>query len=328
MWVESRSCGACCAFMWCILCCAAGPDGVHKMTYMLKMNNMHKMSYSDIVFLVNPHAGVDAPARLVDALSKRSPPIDFFMCGSKEAVPAFFAASAKTHRVVVVAGGDGTVNSILPYAIDTEQVFAVYPNGSGDGFAKELGFGKNLEALLKAIQRGHTSGVDVMRAGEHYAANVVGVGFDSYVAREFAKRESRGFKAYVLESAKAYSTFEAIEATITHDDQVISGQFTMITVANTPQFGNNARIAPRADMSDGWLDLVLVRPMPVLNALLFLVEVFAGREDGTKYVSYHRARRITIETTCEHCQIDGETYPFVDKRLEIEIAGQAKWIVM
>ena len=288
------------------------------------------MPYSDrdIIFLVNPHAGVDAPERLVTALSSRETPIDFFVCESKEAVPTFFAAAAKTHRVVVVAGGDGTVNSVLPYAINTDQVFAVYPNGSGDGFAKELGFGKDLEGLLRGIRRGHTHCIDVMSAGEHYACNVVGVGFDSYVAREFAKQESRGFKTYVVESAKAYGEFEAINARVTIDGRVFEGAFTMITVANSPQYGNNARIAPRASASDGILDLVLVRPMPFLNALLFLAEVFAGRQDGTKYVEYLRGKHITIETDCTHCQIDGETYPFDDERLEVAIAGESKWVVV
>lgn len=288
------------------------------------------MSYNerDVIFLINPHAGVDPPERLVDALSRRDTPIDYFLCESKEAVPAFFASAAKTHKVVVVAGGDGTVNSILPYAVNTHQVFAVYPNGSGDGFAKELGFGKDLEGLIAAIRRGHTRCIDVMSAGEHYACNVVGVGFDSYVAREFAKRSSRGFKAYVVESAKAYGEFEPIHAKVTIDGRVLEGKFTMITVANSPQYGNNARIAPKADSSDGILDLVLVRPMPFLNALLFLIEVFAGKEDGSKYVEYLRGKQITIETDCSHCQIDGETYPFENERLEVAIAGEAKWVVV
>ncbi len=281
---------------------------------------------SDIVFLINPHAGTDSVERIVAALGKRS--IDYFLCESKEAVPTFFATSVKTHKVVVVAGGDGTVNSVLPYAVNTHQVFAVYPNGSGDGFAKELGFGKDLEGLLKAIRRGHTSCIDVMQTQSHYACNVIGVGFDSYVAREFAKQDQRGLKTYILESAKAYREFEPIEATVAIDGEVHRGRYSMITVANTPQFGNNARIAPRADASDGLLDVVLVRPMPFLNALLFLAEVFAGRQDGTKYVSYHRGKHIRIETDCSHCQIDGETYPFTDEVLDISMAGESKWVVV
>lgn len=283
---------------------------------------------SDIVFLINPHAGTDSVERIVAALTEREPAIDFFLCESKDAVPAFFAAAAKTHKVVVVAGGDGTVNSVLPYAVNSHQVFAVYPNGSGDGFAKELGFGKDLEGLLTAIRRGHTSCIDVMQTGRHYACNVIGVGFDSYVAREFAKQDERGLKTYIVESAKAYREFAPIEATVTIDGEVHSGQYSMVTVANTPQFGNNARIAPSADASDGLLDVVLVRPMPFLNALLFLAEVFAGREDGTKYVSYHRGRRVTIETDSDHCQIDGETFPFEDHVLEVAIAGESKWVVV
>ena len=276
------------------------------------------------IFLINPAAGPSGPDALVADLRARGLP--YFITDSKEAVPTFFAEAAGGHDVVVVCGGDGTVNSILPYAVAGEHAFAVYPNGSGDGFASEMGYTRDLDGLLAAIERGQTRCIDVMQAGEHYACNVVGVGFDSYVAQQFAQREGRGFKTYVVESTKAYQSFEPISARVTIDDERVEGAFSMITVANTPQFGNNARIAPMADASDGLLDVVLVRPMPVFVALRFLVEVFAGREDGSRYVSYHRGREVTVETDCPHCQVDGETFPFRENRLTVRIAGEARWV--
>ncbi len=282
----------------------------------------------DMIFLINPHAGTQTTTALVKALSKRKEPIAYFITDSKEAVPTFFATAAKGHQVVVVCGGDGTVNSILPYAVSTDQLFAVYPNGSGDGFAKELGFTRDLEGLITSVKRGHTQCIDVMQVGQHFACNVIGVGFDSYVAREFAKRDTRGFKAYIVESAKAYAEFAPIEATVTLDGKAHTGTYSMITIANTPQFGNNARIAPKADATDGLLDVVLVKPMPIFNALRFLVEVFAGKEDGSKYVSYYKAKHVVIESACSHCQIDGETFLFENDRLEVTIAGQAEWLVV
>jgi len=282
----------------------------------------------EVVFLINPHAGTNPPEVLTSILDAHQPPIAYYLTESKEAVPTFFATAAKSARLVVICGGDGTVNSILPYAVDSALTFAVYPNGSGDGFAKEMGYSRDVDAILAAAQRGQTRCIDVMRADQHYAGNVVGVGFDSYVAREFAKRDQRGFKAYILESAKAYQAFDPIEAMVTIDGKEISGEFSMITVANTPQFGNNARIAPMADASDGLLDIVLVRPMPFLNALRFLVEVFAGKEDGSRYVSYHRGKEVRVSTSSSHCQIDGETYPFLEKELLIAIAGEARWLTM
>lgn len=278
------------------------------------------------IFLVNPHSGPDGPAAFLQKLDARG--LDYFVTEDKAAVPAFFATAAQAHDTIVVCGGDGTVNSVLPYAISTGKAFAVWPNGSGDGFAKELGYGRDLDELLAAIARGKTECVDVMQAGAHYAANVVGVGFDSYVAREFAKKEGRGLKNYVVESTKAYQTFDPISARVTVDGEVHAGEYSMITIANTPQFGNNARIAPRADASDGLVDVVLVRPMPIFMALRFLIEVFAGREDGSRYVSYHRGREVLVETDCPHCQIDGETFPFEDERLEVRIAGEARWVMM
>lgn len=279
---------------------------------------------SDVVFLVNPHAGTEPPATLTRQLDRRG--IAYSLTESKEAVPAFFATTARAYKIIVVCGGDGTVNSVLPYALDGERAFAVYPNGSGDGFAKELGFERDLDGLLAAVARGRTRPIDVMRAGEHYACNVVGVGFDSYVAREFARREERGLKSYVIESTRAYRDFAPIDARVSVDGRAVDGTFQMITVANTPQFGNNARIAPNADASDGLLDVVLVRPMPVWQALRFLAEVFSGREDGSRYVSYHRGREVTIESACPHLQIDGETFPFDGARLEVSVAGAAKWV--
>ena len=165
--------------------------------------------------------------------------------------------------------------------------------------------------------------------GVVYAPDDVVFLVNPHAGTEPPRRGDRGLKSYVIEGTRAYRDFAPIDARVTVDGAPVEGAFQVITVADTTQFGNHARITPGADASDGPLDVVLARPMPVWRALRFLAEVFSGREDGSRYVmSYHRGRRVAIETDCPHRQIDGETFPFVERRLEVAVAGSARWVRM
>ena len=78
-------------------------------------------------------------------------------------------------------------------------------------------------------------------------------------------------------------------------------------MANATQYGNNAYIAPEADLSDGLLDLAIIRPFPVLEAAMVLGDLMLGKLAGNKHYETERIKSLRIERpTAGAVHIDGE----------------------
>jgi diacylglycerol kinase family enzyme len=139
----------------------------------------------------------------------------------------------ENYDVFVAVGGDGTVSEIASALSGTGKKLAVYPTGSGNGFAREFGFNRNLNQLMKAIREQKSVACDVLSFNNQKSVNVSGIGFDSAVAVNFAHRKKRGFRNYVVSTLKNIRSFHPIQAVVKTDTEEISGEFFMLTVANT-----------------------------------------------------------------------------------------------
>lgn len=199
------------------------------------------------------------------------------------------------------------------------------PNGSGDGFAKEMGFTKDLNLLMKQIESGVVQNVDLVSINNEFSCNMIGLGIDSQVASEFENSKRRGFFIYIIKTLKAILSFKPISAEIVLEKGAIKGSFQMINVANTRQFGNNAYIAPNANYCDGVLDVVLVRPMPIYHVPFFLYKMFKGSLKASKYLEFIKTKYLTIKSNSKTYHIDGETRSMTGE-LNISINNQFKII--
>jgi len=188
---------------------------------------------------------------------------------------------------------------------------AIIPRGSGNGFAKELGFSTNIKALITSIYTGKTLDVDVVEINGKKFINAAGIGFDSCVAHLFAHRKSRGLKGYFFSTLKCMRQFKGFNAKLKFDNLQIEDYFKMVTLANTRQFGNNALIAPKANPSSGKLDIVMVKPFPMYYYPVFIINMFTGKIKDSKYISYHQTNsNIRIEADYKKFHIDGDPVEF------------------
>ena len=104
------------------------------------------------IFIVNPNSGKKNSTKLLAMIRKEITNPNIFLSTSIKAFNEFFDTEAIKYKTVVIWGGDGTVNSVIKHLINrTDLTLAILPNGSGDGFAKELGFKKNLKKLINRI---------------------------------------------------------------------------------------------------------------------------------------------------------------------------------
>ncbi len=260
------------------------------------------------LFILNPNAGI-IPARMIISkkLQIRKDELSCFKSLSIHDSGSHIKQSFDKHDVFVAAGGDGTVRTVASELIGTNKIFGVLPMGSGNGFAKELGFRTNITSLLADIKKSESLNIDVIGINDLLCLNVSGVGLDSFVAHSFNKLRTRGMWSYVLVTIKNFIQLRPVHITINLADETISDDLFVVTIANTRQFGNNAFIAPEAKPNDGIIDLVLIRPFPKIFAPLIIYRLFRGTLKKSKYVRYIKTDKpFTLQTEETRFHIDGE----------------------
>ncbi|MFZ1705161.1 MAG: diacylglycerol kinase family protein [Saprospiraceae bacterium] len=281
-------------------------------------------SLADVFILLNPNAGNRSVSWIIEQIKKDFPQLAYSVSESEEDAKVILGSKIEEYKIFIIVGGDGTINQALPFFVGKlDKIMCVLPVGSGNGFAREMGFINDLQDLVGDILKGAFLKLDVGCLNDRFFVNVAGIGFDGYVADAFKHQKRRGLYKYIWLTIKSILKFRPFKATIQYGDQTFYGVYTTITMANSRQFGNNALIAPLAKLDDGKIDLVLIRPFPIYYYLLFFYKMFAGSLRSTKFIHYSQTNDVVhIQAEYAYAHIDGE--PFVsDGNLIMKVLPQA-----
>ena len=216
-------------------------------------------------------------------------------------------AAAAVHRgarLVFAWGGDGTINEVASSLLHCRAALAVVPSGSGNGLARELRVSRRPEQAISEALAAPPRAIDVGEFGGRLFVSVAGVGFDAHVAGCFDRDTgARGFTTYVRITARELLTYQACTYRVgAHARRALT-----VTIANAPQFGNGARIAPQAVMDDGLLDLVVVEARSTIETIWGVPRLFTGGINKLRGVLSERIERATIESDEPMCfHVDGE----------------------
>ena len=125
---------------------------------------MTKQGEKKSLFILNPYAGV-IPVKIIisEELKRRKNELSYFKSLSIDDSGSRIKKSFDNYDIFVAAGGDGTVRSVASELIGTNKILGVLPMGSGNGFAKELGFRTNIRSLLNDIKKAEQFPVDVIK---------------------------------------------------------------------------------------------------------------------------------------------------------------------
>ena len=197
-------------------------------------------------------------------------------------------------RIVVAVGGDGTVNEVARGLMGTDKIMGILPCGSGDGLARKLGLRVGLKKALDIIRRRKVCIMDCAEIDGKPFFSVCGVGLDAIVSEKFATAGKRGVLTYVEEAVRTWKGFTPGHYEITVDGNTISRDAVLITVANSNQWGNGAKIAPRAAVDDGMLEITLVNMFSTLELPGMVLALMSGFFDKYPRVESFRGREIRI----------------------------------
>ncbi|MFC4262847.1 diacylglycerol/lipid kinase family protein [Ferruginibacter yonginensis] len=213
---------------------------------------------------------------------------------------------------VIICGGDGTVNQISSFLIDSNVHVGIIPMGSGNGLAFAAGIPKNRTKALAIILKNNAQPIDAFYINNQFSCMLCGIGFDAQVAHNFAEQPSRGLATYAKETTKHFFSAKPYRFKITANQQTFTTQAFFISIANSNQFGNHVTIAPKASLSDGLLDIVVVNKTNKLNLIIKLLQqIKAGKlghiSEQNKTIQYFQTENIIIENLDNApLHIDGE----------------------
>lgn len=219
------------------------------------------------------------------------------------------AARDNGARLVIAWGGDGTVNEVAGEIAFGDVLCGIVAGGSGNGLARELNVARDpAQALARAI-RGAPRRIDVGEIDGRLFVNIAGIGFDAHIASRFNEpgNRRRGFTAYLGIGARAFATYVPAHYVITTPDAHVEARAVLVTVANSAQFGNGARIAPGARVDDGLLDLVILEARSRLVTLCQMPRLFNGTVARARGCTIRRIAAATIACDAPMTfHVDGE----------------------
>ena len=190
---------------------------------------------------------------------------------------------------IIICGGDGTVNQVAGSLLGVGINIGIIPMGSGNGLALTAGIPRKSTKALDIIFKGKASYIDGFYINSSFSCMLCGLGFDALVAHEFAKHPSRGLLTYVKLSLKNFFTAPFYPFIIEANNTTINADAFFISIANSNQFGNNFTIAPKASLSDGLLDIVIVNKMSKLRLIYtILKQIRAGKVEQTTGKKFHQ----------------------------------------
>ena len=236
-----------------------------------------------IRFIINPIAGTGKQKGIEDYISENFKNADIkYTQKSEDATTLSKEAVNNNFDAVIAIGGDGTINECLKGLVNSNTALGVIPCGSGNGFAYHLGMSSSIKEAISQLKDITIQTIDTCTTNNMPFMNVSGIGFDAHIANLFSNIKTRGFMSYIKLLINELN-YQPQEYSITYNKKTRNISAYMISFANASQYGNNAKISPKSDITDGLIDFVIVKVFPKWEIPLFLFKLMNGKLHHSNY---------------------------------------------
>lgn len=252
-----------------------------------------------ILFIINPISGGTSKRNFPDQAIRYLDPAKF--------CPYFLFTERETHAyeltleaiqsgvdIIVAVGGDGTVNEVASALEGSDKIMGIIPSGSGNGLARSIGIPMNPMRAINKLNELKIDLIDSAILNDYKFFNVAGVGFDAHVSARFAKSKTRGLLGYIQIAAAEIIRYKSQHYTLEIDGKRIERDAFLVSIANASQYGNNMYIAPFASLSDGVLDICIVKPLPIYYLPIMGFHLFNKTIHRSNYMEIIQGRNIKI----------------------------------
>jgi diacylglycerol kinase (ATP) len=282
------------------------------------------------LFILNPISGSkNSTQNIIEAIDEEFAPTDHpyeFACTTHTGDARIIASSAAEEGFdcVVAAGGDGTINEVASGLVGKKSYLGIIPLGSGNGIARSLKIPLKLKPAIRMLLNPTYTEIDIGQVNDHFFVGICGLGFDASIGKKFQDFGKRGRLPYFLIGFREYFLYQEQEYTLTINGQQVPIRPLFVAIANTPQYGVGALIAPRASPRDGFLDVCILPRVSLLRAAPLLWNLFRGTIDTAPEYGYYRGKEIKITHGSGPCIIHTDGEPHVmPAELNIRIIEKA-----
>lgn len=296
-----------------------------------------------IALLTNPSAGKGKALGVADIALRRFQELGVEVISdtgtSKQASAELIeGALASSVDALVVCGGDGMVNLALQKQAFHDMPLGIIPAGTGNDHARNYGIPLNPAEAAEVVARGKTKTTDLGRlisGSDPDTSMIFGTiacqGFDSLTnTRTNRMRWPTGNSRYVLAALLEFATFQKIPSRIFVEGEEAPRELdlTLIAVGNTSSYGGGAAICPKADPTDGLLDVTMIQCMSKFAAVCKLNAFFQGRnhDQATEVITLRTKKiRIEMDRPVPSCA-DGEFFGNTPVEVEV-LPGAGHYLV-
>lgn len=257
-----------------------------------------------VALAVNPKAGNGRSLKVCERLSH-------LLTGKKIAYEVFteqWPVLFDGFTDVWIIGGDGTVNYFINRYSSIDLPLSIFKGGTGNDFAWKLYGDCTTDKQFEIVLQSSPQFVDAASCNDMLYINGVGIGFDGEVLQSMkAIRLLGGHIGYYLVVLKKILSFKESFFNISSDQFNANEKFLLVMINNSSRTGGGFHVSPKASVRDGLLDLVLVKPLPVLKRFFYLPKIEKGKHLHLPIVQHLTGTAFTIE--CEKelpAQLDGE----------------------
>jgi len=286
-----------------------------------------------IVAVVNPAAGGGHALRVWEELRRSEPRLAdarLVLSPDPEGVREQLAPlMAEGIERLLAFGGDGSAhlvaNLVLAAGLGDSVAIGLVPAGTGSDLARPLGLPGEPRAALQRALSAPPRPIDALRlttddGRRRFVLNVASAGISGLVDEAVNAAPGRGEAAYLMATLGAFRRYRPVRCRIAIDaEDWFEGEVLLLAMANGTCFGRGMKIAPRARLDDGAMDVVLVKQIPKWQLIFRLPRLYSGTHLDSGYVRWRRAREVRLEplSVLPPFDLDGEVFPSAGARFEL-----------
>lgn len=277
-----------------------------------------------IFIILNPIAGIGISEKLLHRITSffkdKGYSVDF--CETKRRGDAKEAVSRLSgdNHIVVIMGGDGTINEVLNGLENRKVKLGIIPTGTANVLAKELKIPFDIMNACEIITQGNELRLDLGKNDRVYFILVAGIGIDAMVVKDLsaARKGNISFFSYTVPIIKNLLNYKYPRLSVEVDGELIEDNAGLVFVGNTRCYGGPIEVTSHAKANDGVFDICIVKIKNRLSILGLRCRALMKILPESKDVLYTKGKVVSVTSDTQvPYQRDGDFAGYVPAMFEI-----------